>query len=134
MTDGPVPSLNMFPSSLRMINTEQVDDHPMLFFRRSSRSRKRYRLSATALVGIRISTLVADGLFLESDIFYVMPDIDLEPLVELFQVSVLNMLKQQGLHGRALIKKILSWRYNWGFRVHNRMSVKVETIPKYDHS
>ena len=69
---------------------------------------------------------MVDGLFLESDIFYVLPDIDLQPLVELFHVSVLNMLKQEELHGGALIKKILSWRYNSGFRVHNRVSVKAD--------
>lgn len=69
---------------------------------------------------------MADGLFLESDISYVLPDIDLQPLVELFKVSVLDMLKQEGLHGRALIKKTLSWRYNSGFREHNRVSVKAD--------
>jgi hypothetical protein len=73
-----------------------------------------------------IHTLVADGLFLENDILYGMPDIDLQPLVELFQVSVLNMLKQEGLLGGALIKKILSWRYNSGFCVHNRVSVNAD--------
>jgi len=43
---------------------------------------------------------VADGLFLGSDILYVMPDIDLQPLIELFKVS--------------------------GFSVHNRVSVKAD--------
>ncbi|NOR23110.1 MAG: hypothetical protein GQ542_01730 [Desulforhopalus sp.] len=45
---------------------------------------------------------------MESDILYGMPDIDLQPLVELFKVSVLNMLKQEGLLGGDLIKKNLS--------------------------
>ena len=52
--------------------------------------------------------------------------IDLQPLVELFQVSVLNMLKQEGLLGDALIKKIFSWRHNSGFSVHNRVSVRAD--------
>jgi hypothetical protein len=79
-----------------------------------------------ALWHLQVHTLVADGLFLKRDIFYVMPDIDLQPLVELFKVSVLNMLKQEGPLGGDLIKKILSWRYNSGFSVHNRVSVKAD--------
>lgn len=67
---------------------------------------------------------MADGLFLESKFLYGMPDIDLQPLVELFQVSVLNRLKQEGLFGCALIKKIFSRRYNSGFSVHNQVNVK----------
>ena len=58
-----------------MINIEQVDDHQILFFSRSSSS----RISDTdfgdyAHWHSHIHTLVADGLFLESEILYGISD------------------------------------------------------------
>ncbi|HIP83274.1 MAG TPA: hypothetical protein EYH19_06835 [Desulfocapsa sulfexigens] len=38
-------------------------------------------------------SIVADGLFSRSGIFYVMPKISLQPLADLFRVNVLAMLK-----------------------------------------
>lgn len=40
---------------------------------------------------------VTDGLFWESDYFFVMPKIDIRPLTELFRTYVLKMLKKEGL-------------------------------------
>ena len=40
-----------------------------------------------------IHSIVADGLFSRSGIFYVMPKISLQPLADLFRVNVLSMLK-----------------------------------------
>jgi hypothetical protein len=44
-----------------------------------------------------IHSIVADGLFGRSGIFYVMPKISILPLAELFQAKVLSMLKKEGL-------------------------------------
>jgi hypothetical protein len=40
--------------------------------------------------------LVADGLFMPNGSFYVMLNIDLKPLQELFRATVLKMLKKEG--------------------------------------
>ena len=62
---------------------------------------------------------MADGLFTETGYFYVMPKVALRPLAEIFRASVLKMLKDEGRLDDSLLKKILTWRHNSGFSVHN---------------
>ncbi len=40
--------------------------------------------------------IVADGLFRKTGTFYVMPDVDLKSLEEIFRAKVFNMLKEEG--------------------------------------
>lgn len=62
-----------------------------------------------------LHALVADGVFLESGYFFVIPNIDLRPLRELFQAYVLKMLKKEGLIDDVFIKMLMSWRHVFGF-------------------
>jgi hypothetical protein len=71
-----------------------------------------------------VHALVADGLFTESGFFYVVPRVDIRPLAEIFRASVLQMLKDEGRLDDALIKKILTWRHNSGFSVHNEVRLQ----------
>jgi Zn finger protein HypA/HybF involved in hydrogenase expression len=66
-----------------------------------------------------VHVLLADGLFREKGVFYVMPKIDIQPLAELFRANVLKMLKKEGRIDEGLIEKLLKWRHNSGFSVHN---------------
>ncbi len=66
-----------------------------------------------------IHVLLADGLFQENGISYVMPKIDIKPLAELFKAKVLKMLKKEGKIDDDLIAKLLTWKHNSGFSVHN---------------
>jgi hypothetical protein len=71
-----------------------------------------------------LHALVADGLFTETRLFYVMPRVDIRPLAELFRASVLKMLKDEGRLDDPLIKKILTWRHNLGFSAHNEVRLQ----------
>lgn len=71
-----------------------------------------------------IHAIVADGLFTESGYFYVMAKCAVKPLAELFRASVLKMLHEEGLIDDSFVKKILSWRHNSGFSVHNDVRIK----------
>ncbi len=59
--------------------------------------------------------LVSDGLFLESGYFFVMPNVGLRPLRELFRAHVLKMLKREGLIDDSFIKMIMAWQHVSGF-------------------
>jgi len=84
-----------------------------------------------------IHALVADGLFTETWIFYVMPRVDIRPLTEIFRASILKMLKDEGRLDDPLIKKILTWRHNSGFSVHNEVRLQagdakgIENVAQY---
>ena len=54
-----------------------------------------------------LHALVADGLFLESGYFFVMPKTNLRSLREIFRTLVLKMLKKEGLIDNAFIKMIM---------------------------
>ena len=71
-----------------------------------------------------LHVLVADGLFLESGYFFVMPKVDLRPLRELFRGHLLKMLKKEGLIDDAFIRMIMKWRHTSGFNVHNQVRIK----------
>ncbi len=49
---------------------------------------------------------------------YVMPDVDLKPLEDIFRASVFKMLKDEGKIDDDTINKLMSWRHS-GFSVHN---------------
>ena len=66
-----------------------------------------------------VHVLLADGLFRENGVFYVMPKIDIHPLAELFRANILKMLKKEGRIDESLIEKIMKWKHNSGFSVHN---------------
>ena len=42
-----------------------------------------------------IHAIVSDGLFLKTGAFYVMPDVGLKPLEEIFRPKVFTMLKEE---------------------------------------
>ena len=76
-----------------------------------------------------LHAMVADGLFLESGYFFVMPKVDLRPLQELFPAHVLKMLKKKGVIDDAFIKMLMGWQHVSGFNVHNEVRIK----PKDEH-
>ncbi len=67
---------------------------------------------------------MADGLFLESGYFFVMPKVNLGPLRELFRGHVLKMQEKEGLIGDNFIKMIMVWQHVSGFNVHNQVRIK----------
>ena len=84
-----------------------------------------------------LHAMVADGLFLESGYFFVMPEVEIHPLKELFRACVLKMLKKEGLIDDAFIEMILAWRRTSGFSVHNKVRIKpgdekgIENLAQY---
>ena len=84
-----------------------------------------------------VYALAADCLFTETGYFYVMPKVAIRPLAYLFRASVLKMLKDEGRLDDALIKKILTWRRNSGFLVHNEIRLQagdakgIENVAQY---
>ena len=84
-----------------------------------------------------LHALVADGLFLESGYFFVMPKVNLRQLAELFRAHVLKMLKKEGLIDDSFIKMIMKWRHTSGFSVHNKVLIKpnddkgIENLSQY---
>jgi len=71
-----------------------------------------------------IHSLVPDGLFRNSGIFYVMPRNSIRPLAELFQANMLKMLQKEGLIDDSFISMIMKWRYTSGFSVDNSVRIK----------
>ena len=69
-----------------------------------------------------IHAIVSDGFFLKTGAFYVMPDVDLKPLEEIFRAKVFNMLKEEGKIDDDIIKKLMDWRHS-GFSVHNKARI-----------
>ena len=51
-----------------------------------------------------------------------MPEIDLEPLEDIFRVNVFKMLKEEGKIDDDVIHKLMSWRHS-GFSVHKGVRV-----------
>jgi len=66
-----------------------------------------------------------------------MPKVDTRPLAEVFRASVLKMLKDEGRLDDTLINKILTWRHNSGFSVHNEVRIQaggakgIENLAQY---
>ena len=60
--------------------------------------------------------LVSDGLFLKNNMFYVMPShSDLKPLEDIFQATILKMLKPN----------LLSWRHS-GLNIDNSVRIAAD--------
>ena len=57
-----------------------------------------------------IHAIVSDGLFSKTGTLYVMPEVDLKPIEEMFRASVLKMFKEEGKIGDDLINKLMSWK------------------------
>lgn len=74
----------------------------------------------------QLHALVANGLFLDSGYFYIMPKVDIRRCAELFRAYVLKMLKKEGLIDDAFIKMIMKWRHNSGFSAHHQVRIKPE--------
>ena len=73
-----------------------------------------------------LHVLVADGLFLESNYFFVMLEVELCPLRELFRSHVLKVLKKEDLIDGTFMEMTLKWRLTSGFSVHNEVRIKPE--------
>ena len=69
-----------------------------------------------------IHAIASDGLFRSTGTFYVMPDVDLKPLEEIFRAKVFGMLKEEGKIDDDIIRKLMKWRHS-GFSVHNKARV-----------
>jgi len=70
-----------------------------------------------------LHALVADGLFMESGMFYVAPRLSTRPLEELFRVRVIKMLVEEGLLAGEMARKLLCWKHS-GFSVHNGKPIR----------
>jgi len=51
-----------------------------------------------------------------------MPDVDLEPLEEIFRAKVFTMLKEEEKIDDDIIKNLMDWRHS-GFSVHNKARI-----------
>lgn len=69
-----------------------------------------------------IHAIASDGLFRSTGTFYVMPDVDLKPLEEIFRAKVFTLLKEEGKIDDDIIRKLMKWRHS-GFSVHNKARV-----------
>ena len=69
-----------------------------------------------------LHALVADGLFARSGLFYVLPDVSLKPLEELFRARVITFLVDKGLLPPERAKMLRSWVHS-GFNVHRSRRV-----------
>ncbi len=74
-----------------------------------------------------IHMISSDGLFNDNGTFYVMPDVDLKPLEELFRAEVFKMLKKEEKITDEIINLLLSWKHS-GFSVHNRVRVERDDV------
>ena len=73
-----------------------------------------------------IHAIVADGLFKETGVFYVMPNSNITPLAEIFRAKVLAMLRKEGLIKDKLIAMLMKWRHTSGFSVDNSVRISRE--------
>ena len=69
-----------------------------------------------------LHALVADGLFVRSGLFYVLPDDTLNPLEELFRARVITFLVDKGLLPPARADMLRGWVHS-GFNVHRSRRV-----------
>ena len=64
-----------------------------------------------------------DGLFADTGTFYVMRDVDLKPLEEIFRAQILKMLKKEGKIDQSMISKLLKWKHS-GFGIDNGIRIE----------
>ncbi len=72
-----------------------------------------------------LHAIVADGLFTNQGLFYVMPRISTGWLEAIFRAKVITMLVKEGRLAKELGKKLMSWK-NSGFSAHHGQPVKRE--------
>jgi hypothetical protein len=72
-----------------------------------------------------LHVLATDGLFRDTGTFYVMKDVDLKPLEQLFRAEVFKMLKKEGKITNEIINKLSAWRHS-GFSIDNGVRIKKE--------
>jgi hypothetical protein len=83
-----------------------------------------------------LHALVADGLFVRSGLFYVLPEVSLKPLEELFRVRVITFLVEKGLLPADRARMLRGWVHS-GFNVHGSRRVQpderadVERLAQY---
>ena len=63
--------------------------------------------------------LLADGLFVRSGLFYLLPDVSLKPLEELFRARVITFLLGKGLLPPERARMLRGWVHS-GFNVHRQ--------------
>jgi len=66
--------------------------------------------------------LAADGLFVDSGLFHVMPDVCLVPLEELFRARVITFLVKKGLLPPERARMLRGWTHS-GFNIHRSQRV-----------
>lgn len=69
-----------------------------------------------------LHALVADGLFVRSGLFYVLPEVSLKPLEELFRARVITFLVDKGLLPPERANMLRGWVHS-GFNVHRSRRV-----------
>jgi len=69
-----------------------------------------------------LHALVADGLFMQSGLFYVLPKVSLKPLEELFRVRVITFLAEKGFLPTERARMLRGWVHS-GFNVHRSRRV-----------
>ncbi len=67
---------------------------------------------------LHIHVIISDGLFRETGALYVIPDVDLKHLGDIFRANLFKMLKDEGGIIDATINKLMSRKHS-GFSVHN---------------
>jgi len=69
-----------------------------------------------------LHALVADGLFVRSGLFYVLPDASIKPLEELFRARIITFLVDKGLLPPERANMLRGWVHS-GFNVHRSRRV-----------
>jgi len=72
-----------------------------------------------------LHALVADGLFTRDGLFHVMPDVNLQPLEEMFRARVITFLVGKGLLPPARAEMLRGWVHS-GFNVYRSRRVAPE--------
>jgi hypothetical protein len=70
-----------------------------------------------------VHLIAMDGLFADTGTFYVMRDVDLKPLEEIFRAKILKMLQKEGKIDQEMISKLLKWKHS-GFGIDNGVRIK----------
>ena len=69
-----------------------------------------------------LHALVADGLFVRSGLFHVLPDVSLKPLEELFRARVITFLVDKGLLPPERATMLRGWGHS-GFNITKKAGV-----------
>ena len=70
-----------------------------------------------------VHLIATDGLFSNTGTFYVMRNVDLKPLEEIFQARILKMLQKEGKINQDMISKLLKWNHS-GFGIDNGVRIE----------